>query len=90
MRASEIPEATRPGLERPASASASKELIMPATVPRKPMRGATLATVASQTMFFSKRPISKIAAFSMVFSTSSLGWPNLRRPAFMIEETGPE
>ena len=62
---------------------------MPVTVPKNPSSGATLAVVASTARPRSRRPISNRAAFSIVFSTSSLGWPYFIRPALRIEATGP-
>ena len=69
--ACEIPPATTAGEISLAALIASNADIIPTTVPVKPIIGATVITVFSQIIFFSRNAISSEPAFSMAFSTSS-------------------
>jgi hypothetical protein len=91
-RATLIPPATSPGSTSPASSMAAKARIIPATVPRKPIRGATLATVARTTRPRSRNPSSMVPTVLMACSISPAltFFCEIRlRPAYRMAAAGP-
>ena len=87
--AMEIPPATTAGEISLAALMSSKAWIIPATVPVNPSMGASVTTVLSQTMFFSRKAISMVPAFSIPFSTASIPRCDRLSPAWNISATGP-
>jgi hypothetical protein len=89
MSASEIPEATSFAFTCSEAAMASKALIMPDTVPRKPRSGARVVTDDTHTMPRSRNDISIVPAVEMAFSTASRPRSAFCRPEYRMAAIGP-
>src|SRR4030042_3897702 len=64
MRASEIPGATVARLADRVAPMRKKEIMIPQTVPKRPMNGETLPVAARKNIIFSRRDTSALEALS--------------------------